>query len=1499
LPQIPQSHKPTKLNLDVSKKYLPEDSSAYLLNVEINHPDALGKSIPFVANEPLCELEQPAGETYVNGSGYYNPITNEAYSWHYNSKGVHYILRVSEKGCEIVYSTECLKLSADPKHSIEQWRAYLKIDHFKADCSNQHGKQLIFTDGTDEGIFQIDVEASVATKFFTTPFFDKCANPCDFIKMCVPQPCGSITAAYIPVPDKEKSLSNHLLDVGFKFMFRHVYYDNRASEWSDRSTLYFQDTKGCFDSVEGFSRCMELEIPIGNPMVDRIEIAFNKGGSEWFISDVVEKYAKYTSGQQKWYERKISPIIGVIDEHTCTFKYKFCNDKQCKSIDPTQVTRVFNPMPRKAQCLIPIKNALGFVNYEKGLCPVDKKEIEKIKVELDCKDDSKECEVEFTDIKVRAIIYNPAHHVNQFIWRNGAGTTDDPTDTAKFGGINPALDGGLEDPTGHDQYFRGKTRNFNVYIEGTAYSSEMKQWHSEKNWRNREQRGIVDDGANKKVLRALRADSKHGGFFYQEATIKVPTGMKGFLRLSSHAKENVDVGSSTFVMGVYNNLNNYFGRVKFDSGDTDFNAREIYFDTCGKKELDIESAFVVQDNAADSGDLSIILGAVFLGGVGAIAGSLANPKPASSYYGYVRDAAGRPVEGAIIAVVEKISGVNYNAAITDHNGFYHFFLVKGYSGEIDISVLVEKDCGAFSKIKKDNIASEPRHGTSANITISKDDSLDYQQNSRAIVRVKVEDCDGHGVDGIRVAVSGAKYGTTKHGGYTKIYIRNYNSRDRQVRVVVIDHKGCFGLDCNNNCSACLESLTSATPACYWLTQTVGMPTQNPLITFASSIKLNKKSADFERKGLKMGGRYPIGIVVQGECDRLSAVYELPYLDIPKAQEVGKVKYCGLKYSSLSQVTLPLWANCLKIVRGTNVNPFELQWVVDKIEPTSDGKLKLTIQSLNDYDAKYNFKTNTIYQWLKGDRVEFIRNGDGKVFSSVTSGVLNYLTISPFHDEIESGKKAADVSADYFNQLLIEDDGQLSLLQEGAVIELQRSKECVTEPIYYEIAVSIPVVNGLLVHPNGTFTTFDTYLVNRKIGKSPSQYFEHHSPSDFWGERLDDTGKAHVVNKYENEKRYGRNISINAAGQFNYFGDLEKTFANPNQGDITAMSIFDKIIMGICENGNFIAQASDDLVRVGADGTIRALPADSIISDEQSKISAQFGCQYPHIGSVFFGDGWARWVDVNKHADVKHDYNLAKDVSEGKAKTYFRKRCQDIESANKKENDFLNHYRFATGFNTHTGALMETIKKLRDSGINDEHKIFQKSNDTLLFNPLTDEYLTFTSFTPEAYSRINLFDGKGAQFICYLHGQPFVHPIHATKWNEFFGVAVNQFIGFTMNAMPKKIKEAVSMEIVSTKMFFVKEVTTENANFISEVPAIRIKKIENKFNCEFLGNINSRGGLYNGESARGYYIDVLLQKDNTNNLVYGSVNTSKQTEYSEMDSIFTKMITSENSGLENT
>lgn len=1443
--------------MDVAPKYLPEDASFYMLNNETNLSGAngtLGKSTPMAANEVLCEMEQPGGENYTDGA-YYSILTKEAYDWVYNSNGTHYIKRVNADGsCQVVYHDPCLELSADPKHAMQQWRGWMRVEKV---CANRHGKYLVWANGLPN-IGYLDVEASIATNNFSTPFFQKCGDPCAYWQLCVPQPCGCLNAEWVPLPSNEVGLTNKLVDVGVKLMFRHVYYDLRASEWSDRSSLYFQDSKGCFDNSAGFSRCLKVRIPVGNPMVDKIEIGFSiDNGVTWSLYDTVEKYKKYNSSQQYWYEREFSEdVASSFSEVDCAFDYIFCRDKECTPIDPVEITRVNNPIPREAQGLIPIKNAVGFYNYKSGNCPVDQTQIEKLTVALNC--ESTDCEADYATVTVRAVIYNFAHDRMQFIYRLGGendSVPDDLTDTAFFGGLNPSLDGGFE--TGYDQQFRDKTRNFIAYIEGTDSWAVMKQWYSDDSFSRVYETGIISSMDDVNTRNRFRRAARNGEYLYQEGKIRVRKGTKGFIRLASQKATGNEQDTSTFVVGILDDIRNYKGN---DVGDYDSQVEEIYFDTCNG-DVELFEAFVIQDNAVDEGFAT----------------------KASAYYGYITDANGRPVEGQEISV----GGVPVSR--TDHNGFYHFYKSPGTENTLQVDIQGEKGCftsGGFDTIQAFLVSGQPGANTQKDAIIT---SVPYKDGFYAVIKQPVVDCDGQGIGGVRVAISGSKYAVTDGTGVATFRIRNYNTRDRYIRTVLLDDNGCFSQDCAGACDTCMPTNASGTTACY---QT------KPEITMVG-FTLNVASATLNKRGLKAGGNYPFAAVVQFDCGKLSAAYPINSLNIPKTQDKNKLSFCTLSYNGTG-MELPAGAQCVKIVRGVNLNDYELQWIVDKIERTANSKIKLTIQSLNDYNARYQFKTNTVYQWLKNDRVEFIRNGDGKILTTAANGLLNYLTVSPFNDEELSGVSSTD-NANYFNQLLIEDDGRLDSLTEGATIELQRPKECTVEPTYYEICASIPVgADNKPKYPTGNFTSFDTFLVQRQIGTNPVQTFEHKNPSDFWGADggMSDIGKAHFANQYENERRFGRNISINAPGQFNYFGDLVKTFDAPEQGDITAMNIVDgQIILAIGEYDSFLAQASNDLVKVGSDGIIRAAAPESVISDAQPKLSGQFGCQYPHIGSIFFGDGFARFCDVSKGADVLHDYQEATDISIKRNKTYFKRRFQEIELNNRSESDFLNHYRFMTGLNKTTGALALTIKKLRHPATNNDKKAFVSPNSTILLDPKSVDYLGFHSLTPDAYVQMDAFDDAGCAFISYFNGVPYLHPSIATKFNEFCGVAVDRVVGVAMHTDPRKIIVPISGEIQDDIMWFVHEVTTPDVpTFRSEVPPIKVKKDERKWNFNFLNNINSRGGLFSGDKARDYAVCVTLVRDNTDALKYGTINEEKRVLYDELDMIIFKFMLSEQSGM---
>lgn len=1468
MPQYTQNKRPVVLNLDKHLSDLTDKEAAYilnhtsLLNIRSGKGGNLGPGKPLPANYKACDITQPAGETYTVG-GYRSPLTKEVYSWHYNSNGVHYILRTSNNGCDIVYYDGCLEVSAEPRHSIENFRAYLAIEKI---CANRDGKQLIWVNGIGD-INQLDVEASIATNNFTTPFFDRCANECAHIKMCVPDPCECLQAEWVPTAVADISLSNMMLDSPFQFIFKHVYYDGRESEWSSPSTTYYQSTKGC-DTTAGFSRCIKLRVPVGNPFVDRIKIGFTTQASDetgaliWYETEIVEKYKKYNNAQEKWYDRDLAELANYSDTD-CSFDYYFCNDRQRIPIDPQEISRVYNPIPRDVQGLINIREAIGFYNYVQGNCPIDKIQTEKFNITPDCSQAAQVCNTEYATITVRAIVINQEDNIAGLVFREGSvlNEPDDITVPAYFGTMTHTYS------NTYGQKFNDTTRNFIAYIDGTDYWGEMKQWEASNGFSNNTEKGVISlpdsfldlfpvsfVSAVSQYALSLKNSSK---YLYQEAKIRVPKGQRGVIRIASHFQTSgagSNQNTSTNVMGVFDIRDYVNGNNPYPI--TDQTVEEVEFDTCNG-DVELFQTLFIRDESVDKA-----------GG--------------SAYSGYVKDSNDRPVEGAIVTYQDS-SFLGY----TDHNGYYHFY--KDGADNADIYIWVEQDCGAFQIVKTTTITGSEGVTTSLDFTITEGN---YENDMYANVVVPVRDCNGNPISGIRVSLTGSKYTITDSAGNATFKVRNYTARDRFVRAFALNYSGCFTKDCSDACNPCMPTSGVLLPACF-----SGVPT----VTMGTLV-LNIASLVSEINGLKAGGRYEWAIVIKGDCGRISAAYPRNFTNIPKTQEKGYLGFCEFAYDGTGMI-LPSWGKCLQILRSKNLNNYELQWKVDKKETTADGKIKLTIQSLNDYNAQYGFQTNTTYQWVKGDRIEFIYNGDGSILTTAVNGVLNYLVLNPYNDVDISGEQN---DANFFNQLLLEGDAKLNGITEGAIFELQRPLPATSEQIYYSICASIPIVNGQLVYPTGTFSTFDTFLVNRTITSQSGSFvgtFEHHSPNDFWGNRVSDAGKRYVANRFENERRYGRNISINSPTVVNRFGDLVKRFEAPEQGDITAMTIIDgKIIMAICENDNFLAQSADELVRVGSDGIIRALPPDAIISDADPKIYGAYGCQYDDIGSVYFGDGFAAWVDSNKNVDVSHDFNAAKNISYGKTESYFRIRCRAKENHNSVQTDPLNKFRWATGFNFSTGELYRTLKTLRLLSINNEIRPFEKLNDTLIYHPDSQEYLGFASFTPEYFSQFDLNTDEGCAFVSYSQGVPYIHPVITDRFNEFFGIACDEVIWVTINKEPNKVKRAMAIEVKSEKRWFSKEVTTSLPNFISEIPPIKWKRENEKWSAGFLFNKNSRSGLYGNskdfvqQETRGEWINCILIKNNTDQLKYNTIDNANRVLYNELGDIIVKFTLVEQTGM---
>lgn len=1428
--------KPITINSDVSLKALKPEQASYILN-QIRNEGGVGKNTDVYANDQLAEIDTPPGESY--GVGYfYDEQTKDLYKWHWNEKRKDFITRTKNGVVEKVYEGN-LNLSIDPAHSIWPFRAFLIYDPQK-----KFGKHLVWCDGDNDEIKCLDIELSILTDSFTVPYFSSCTPDLRQLTLLdVAQPLNCVTAKIDSTVEPLKK--NSIINQPWQFRFKWIYYDNREGEWSPISTTYWVDQQVCF-SGSG-PRCFDLRIPVGPSFVVKYVVGYrNDNSGTWFESEILERFGPYT-GTEEWWERE---QILDLDTDECFFIHKFCADKGCNVIPPDQTNRNRNPKPLTAQCLIPIDNRLAFINIGRGMNPMPQLEKDKVTFEVKPPVD-RDCGIEYVDIKVAAVIHQPHHNRNQAVYQMDGVEKG----TVFFGGIGPKIDGGFE--TGYDQVFAGEKRNFTVYIDDGSgnYNIELEQYRISNG--NVEEWGVFKNMGENGVRNDVRKLTRNGGFYRQQGTLKVPKGSKGFIRISSHKSAGGEQNTSTSVAGIWKNVIGYSGNAVIQSSNTDLLTKEIYFDTCNGGLDFTDKPFVIMDGAIDTGG---------------------EATARSNYmYGYVKDKNGVAIEGAVVAPPAPDNCFFFTTR-TDHNGFYFVFLKNDVNS---INIQAETACSVFS-----NIGSVPggtgRKGAATQYDITYDE--DAYDSFKHFIKVKIMDCTGVPLSGVYVAVSGGRGSVSGLNGEAVLSLRNYNSA-RLVNVVVMQGSDCFLRGCDNSCNPCMDSFERVLPACF-----TGLTTPLGTVTY--------KAINTKKYGLKPGGRYEFCLMMHGNGDVSSAQLNDWVLDIPTYQGLAGITFSRVSVVVPTALSLPANVTHISIGRTKNLNhKTYLEWVVDEVEyinsagesatPESSTYVRLTIQSLLDYNENYFFKTNSVYRYVPGDRCEFITKKDGVLFDKI----INLPVISPFAKE-----KGEDAPADFFNQVIVPFDSALLDIEEGSIISLQTPFDCETKRSYQEICGPIPVKNfkGEIV-----VNTFDCYRVTRVI-KKKLYTLDHHSITDFWGS-VDDQGRLFTANQYERRSKLPRDLMITES--WNLFGSRNgvnvfstedgrtKTFQGWEMGDIVAAKINDaSLLTCICQNDFSFSMVGDDFIRTNPDGTIRSNPSDQIISNPQLKLGERMGCEYNDIGSIYFGDGYATWWDSKRGKIAFTDYQNGVDVSDGKIKFHTKRVSEYVQDFNKTA-AAIDKVRFVTGFDPLNKWILITVKKIRGSGIfNSYDQPLASDNQTIAFDPKTKDFPTFLSFTPEL-----ICDIQNKSFIAVLKCQPYIHEENA-KVNEFFGVAVDRVLIVSANENQTKKKRFVALEIQSDSRWLSPKVVTDKATFVSEIPAVKFSQRGDKWNADFLRNINSGGGLYFGSITEGYFAGVTLVKDNTDQLKYGTVDGIKRTTKSESDFIFVKYTEVEQSGL---
>lgn len=970
-----------------------------------------------------------------------------------------------------------------------------------------------------------------------------------------------------------------------------------------------------------------------------------------------------------------------------TFIYQFCGNKQCIPIDIAETDILEDALPIRSVGQAIIDDRLADANNLRGYNNFDCN-LENIVITAVADEES--CETEMVDIEIGAVIHNFYANKNQTVWKQSATTT-------VFGGLGDLSVGGIqyESEVGgnYQQTINNQYENFIGRLRGTPFRSVAQLYKIGTTDPIDLPEPLNSDNSRRNMM----VGAYGGAYYYLKFKFRVPKGNYIF-QIDSHLSDGVANSefTSTYFYGVlpitgYNPDGVLSG--------LDNTVREVRFEAC--EDFTYDHYVVIADLTKPTASVG------FNG-------------DAKAFAGYLRE---EDTNSAIeLAHVEPTECNTTPKTITlctpqtDHNGFF-FGTDGGADYCVNITVL-GTDCSLSGGLNQVNVNTKT---LIAQNVIEDTPSSDFNVCGHQLVSGIITDCDGNPIAGVSVVLSQTgRYGVTdKDGRYTILAHDNaftfatqgLNRREKDEDNLFISPTGACLLNVCDDCNACIdvEHVTWEGADCFTC----------PVETVEINFQFDHLAA--QSQTLHRGGRYPVGIVGFDEIKRSNFVKLLGYYDVPTVQETGTFASYHFDFSITGDLELDSWVKQIAFVVGDNANyTFVLTWIVSKVEfvdvqgnvttsPSAASKIKIYIEGLNEYNLQNNLTTNTNYQFVKGDIVEFVTNGNGVIFSTATNGGL-------ITAEVNADVTTGTTSAGSF---LIDYDVRLKDLTSGAMIKLYRIPQCTTKPVYWEQCQPIVVTEtpssegGEPVTLSGTIPFFDAYFLYRAIPQTnqdglpeifvSAQPFEHHSPSDFFGDHKYAVGRPFTENTSARQTWKPDEIawsnSLLEDGNINGLGTWlvanVKDYGIQNFGGIVAIHAERRFLFAICENDWFIVSIDDNLLRATQAGEIY-VNTSGFLSESQQKIGNIYGCDMRDTSTILFKNEWISWVDVRKTSVCLSDYQrvwditIKSDASEGGVKSYFVPKLRYVASR-RDENNFGEMFMYiVSGYDPKRGEIIYTF-----------------------------------------------------------------------------------------------------------------------------------------------------------------------------------------------------------------
>lgn len=1545
--------KPVFLNLDASIETLQPEEALRIHNYTIDAdsngqlPTATGNGAeegqnelalkPIRSNKVVPNAALPAGFNKHIGS-FYSVTTQELYHMNYNSNGQHgvYVLEGDTMDWKKVAVDPELGFSDNPEAFIAGHRVTLRATY---DENKQvREKHLIFTDGNGWQKW-INVNAAIQTDGFNTstfpywrgvqPHFDRR----ELFEYAVRPPMYKPEVSLLPNTNAQRNIPNRLIDKWFRFAYQYVYTDGRKSLLSPWSNPMIVKSQDYLANPQFIPKRGQVVLNGGNCLVEKVVLYVRVNNGDWYQYDSIDRFGTTgvndpsVIGDRYWL--RSNPYDGLqYDPIFNTFRYEFLFDKVYTIVSQESANFYQNALPIKSVAQSDLGDSILYSNNLHNYNNLPNRVTSRFSVGFREKQNVG-CQLPLRKVRLYAIAVTGGRDNSSdrdVRWLSQVGYQREPDDkVVRFGGLNMDRRGNGDliyreiDSELYSLNF-GDKKAFRCYLKGTEYYSDGVWYICDSAFgltRLDRELDISKDADKEFIAQTIRS----GAMFVCVFDFLVPAGVYSAAIGRHDVNSSDDYRSkSTYVFGLASSRRKQTINVSgYNVATLPTTAILTY-----QKEMEVNCISADYNPWGSGSDMFYIFSPYT-----AFGDSRATQKKYKLLEGYFKESPSSdiPVERFNYTSTEGQNPIG--GLFTDKNGFFWMYTYDGDAREADVSITGIKNCGALVEVERINTS----NGNWAKDLVGYLDDGTLLPCNWVTLRGRIQDATGTiGYSNVGVSIYGGATAYTDLDGNFSLRIHNGAPGLRQDNVYVnssgsyiITLSTCAAIPpysyreppCSGNCSA----------------ERVVQPDYN-LSVVVSNFN--------DQTSVKNGGKYPIGIVGFDLAGRGTRVAKLSDVQVSSFLQRNNSNATELFWSIAGSLRLPSDMKWIAFYVAPNITMSRyVQWVGDYIEyidssgnVTKDENLatfvRIGIESLLESNIRNNFSLLTEYQFVRGDRMRVIDNGEGVLLNTTTFGEpIDVEVYGTTYNEaaanaglINQASSQNSTAGSAPSYLMVRYDKRLNVLKNktGFWIELYRPA-LENEQLFYGEVQVYPVINGeiaVFAGMNGstpvytypttdTLAYWDTYFVSRAIAigntgtRAISHPFESPNVTDFWGRDAISSGRVNVVDSDFRQMWY-RDESIKSddflsEGVINGLGlfrdENRKEFKGYAWGGIVATIPQRSIMAFVCENDWFLTDFNLNYAQV-RDGNFVVVNLGQNLSEPRQKIGDNFGCSYDDTQTVVPHDNFILWHDAKSATVVLCNYSNAIDLCDlqtnGRSigiKAYYQKKSEFRSNWNKgKANaDVID---VSIGVDIAFNNIFVTYRPRRNNStelatfVSNKRGYDIAGQETFVFDLDRKRWVRTVGFAPEGYAMLR---GRtsGKELITFAKGIPYVHNHQdSNSFCVFYGIRTERHVTIAINddLVASKVLQSVALDSNRMKMFVDMIYGTEPYAF-SRIPANRFILKDGFYYAEVLRDESSfpssnpdlsfRSMLIDGKAVRGVYFVARFVGDPDNLDQYQELN----------------------------